>query len=30
MKHLKHAYKTLATISDLLLKHPDETLATNA
>jgi hypothetical protein len=29
MKHLKHAYKTLAAIPDLLLKHPDETLATN-
>jgi hypothetical protein len=29
MKHLKYAYETLAAIPDLLLKHTDETLATN-
>jgi hypothetical protein len=28
MKHMKHAFETLAAILDLLLKHPDETLAT--
>jgi hypothetical protein len=28
MKHLKHAYETLAATPDLLLKHPDKTLAT--
>jgi hypothetical protein len=28
MKHMKHAPETLAATIDLLLKHPDETLAT--
>ena len=28
MKHLKHAYETLAATPDLFLKHLDETLAT--
>jgi hypothetical protein len=28
MKHMKYAYKTLAATPDLLLKYPDETLAT--
>jgi hypothetical protein len=28
MKHMKHASETLAATPDLLLKHPDETLAT--
>jgi hypothetical protein len=27
-EHMKHAYKTLAATPDLLLKHPDGTLAT--
>jgi hypothetical protein len=28
MKHIKHAFETLAAIPNLLLKHPDETIAT--
>jgi hypothetical protein len=28
MKHMKHASETLAATPDLLLKHPDEILAT--
>jgi hypothetical protein len=28
MKHMKHAYKTLAATPDLFLKYSDETLAT--
>jgi hypothetical protein len=27
MKHIKHASETLAATPDILLKHPDETLA---